>query len=114
MLGSTPCNKLLLMASLTLKLMAWVGKYLRTFAQFPLQRDKAPSSLIHLEKQSPMPLYGFSLSLGLFYCVCNNNLTLSMGAAKVLAIAPEVPPRIKSLTILEVEFWLVEGAGEDA
>ena len=47
-------------------------------------------------------MYGLSLNLGLFYWVWRRSLTLSMGAARVLAMAPEVPPRTKSFKILEV------------
>ena len=47
-----------------------------------------------------VPVYGLSASLGLFSWVWSSNLTLSMGAARVLAMAPEVPPSIKSLMTL--------------
>ena len=105
MFGSTPWRRLLFKASLTEKLIAWVGKYLRTFAQLPLQSEDTPYYLTHLEKQSPMPLYGFYLNLGLFSWVCKRSLTLSMGAARVLAMAPDVPPRMKSLRSLVDEFF---------
>jgi len=35
--------------------MAYVGKYLKTLAQFPLQKAKMPSSFATLEKQSTIP-----------------------------------------------------------
>jgi hypothetical protein len=93
---------------LVAKLIAWVGKYLRTFAQLPLHKETTPYSLTHLWKQLiipkylfTLPVYGLSLSFGLFYWVWSKSLTLSIGAARVFAMAPEVPPRIKSLITLE-------------
>ena len=53
--GSIPFKNTLLRASLVAKLIAWVGKYLRTFAQLPLQSETTPSSLTHLWKQLMMP-----------------------------------------------------------
>ena len=65
-----------------------------------------------------VPLYGLSANLGLFSWVWRSSLTLSMGAASVLAIAPDVPPRIKSLiTLLLPLFALPEmrkGVPEEA
>lgn len=54
-LGLTPAVNYLLSASLTEKLIAYVGKYLNTFAQFPLQKAKTPSSLATRAKQLTMP-----------------------------------------------------------
>ena len=85
-------------ASLIEKLIAVVGKYLITLARFPLQKAFNPSSFRTLEKQSAIPLY-YLPSRPL--CVCytyKSNLTLSMGAQEVLAIAPATPPIIKSYT----------------
>jgi len=55
-------------ASLTEKLMAVVGKYLMTFARFPLQKAFNPSSLYTLEKQSTIPLYYLSETILWFVC----------------------------------------------
>ena len=55
-LGSMPASSFRFRASLTLKLMAWVGKYLNMLAQLPLHRDRTPSSYTHLLKQSIMPV----------------------------------------------------------
>jgi len=44
-IGSTPAKNLLYKASLTEKLIAVVGKYLKIFAQLPLQKALGPSSL---------------------------------------------------------------------
>jgi len=49
--------KYLLYVSLKAKFRAYVGKYLITFAMFPLQSEKKPYSLVTLEKQSDIPLY---------------------------------------------------------
>lgn len=60
-----------------------------------------------------IPVYGLSLNLGLFYWVWRRSLTLSMGAARVLAIAPDVPPSTKSIKILEVPlFWEPEDGAD--
>jgi len=56
-LGLTPAVNYLLSASLTEKLIAYVGKYLNTFAQFPLQKAKTPSSLATRAKQLTMLVY---------------------------------------------------------
>jgi len=62
-LGLIPFTNVLYNRSLTLKLIAVVGKYLITFAQLPLQNARTPSSLYTLVKQSTfikiitIPLY---------------------------------------------------------
>jgi hypothetical protein len=90
--------KYLLYVSLKAKFKAYVGKYLITFAKFPLQRDMKPYSLVTLEKQSPIPLYLWSSGMCLeAYCTYRSNLTLSIGATAVLETAAETPPIMKSL-----------------
>jgi len=42
---------------LNAKLRAWVGKYLNTFAKFPLHKAETPSSLGTLVAQSKIPVY---------------------------------------------------------
>lgn len=53
---SIPEINFLVNISLTEKFIAYVGKYLITFAQFPLHNDKTPSSLTQRVKQSIIPL----------------------------------------------------------
>jgi hypothetical protein len=118
--GFTPWTKFLAKASLTEKLIACVGKYLITLAKLPLQNASKPSSLPTLTKQFTIPIVSFEFIYNLFkikknnkklvYCfplsfvfaawVYINNLTLSIGAATVLAIAPDIPPIIKSISTL--------------
>lgn len=89
--------------------MAYVGKYLNTLAQFPLQNAKMPSSFATLEKQSTIPTidlkilpsYGLETNFGLLCWVWSKSLTLSIGAAIVFANAPEIPPAKKSLIIFD-------------
>jgi len=55
LLGSYGLKKVLYV-SLKAKFKAWVGKYLRTFARFPLHNDNIPSSLYTLTKQLIIPV----------------------------------------------------------
>jgi hypothetical protein len=87
------------------KFKAVVGKYLTTLAVFPLQNALIPSSLETLLKQSKTLVYGLSLRAGFVWAVYINNLTLSIGAQAVLAMAPDVPPTKKSTKKFELDFF---------
>lgn len=90
-----PTTNRLLKYYLNEKPNAWVGKYLTTLTQLPLQRANTPSSLRHLIKQSNEPLYG-RVTLEFSRCVCIRSLTLSIGATTVFDIIPAIPPEKKS------------------
>lgn len=82
--------------SLTPKLMAVVGKYLIQLARLPFQQAKTPSSFQILQKQFRIPVYYFPSIDFMVFWTQRRSLTLSIGAASVLAIAPVVPPITKS------------------
>lgn len=76
-----------------------VGKYLIMFAPLLLHRERTPSSLIVLAKQSVIPLYGSdnrpALIISSWFWI--KSLTLSIGAAADLVTAADTPPMRKSI-----------------
>ena len=83
--------------TLNAKLRACWGKYRMTLAKFPLQKLVTPSCAYVLATQSLTPLKLFSrrpcLSNSPWFC--NNNFTLSIGAALVFAPAAAIPDNTK-------------------
>ena len=74
---------------------AFIGKTFMTFAPFPFQRFRTPSSLTTLETSFVMPADLCFKAFGVVVAVCWMSLILSNGATEVLAMQPDRPPRTK-------------------
>merc|ERR1712027_35504 len=97
-----------LIVSLNAKFRACVGKYLRTLARLPRQKERRPSLAMVLLVQSRTPPYGLSSTpcFSISPWFCTSSFTRSMGAAAVLDAPAATPESMKFSKKLSWGFFL--------